>query len=143
MLWKSLKEDTFRPDREVNQTFIHLDASKPEWNTSVIKPHVTKGGGFIDIDHKTTEKIRQIYFKRLEELEEIRFSKAKKAIFVGDKKACQKQLLMIKDANPFKYSKLDVEKWITKLETAFTKLLNDKPVPRTKKTQGNKNSKKI
>lgn len=65
---------------------------------------------FIDIDHKTTEKIRQIYFKRLEELEEIRFSKAKKAIFVGDKKACQKQLLMIKDANPFKYSKLDVEK---------------------------------
>lgn len=112
LLWKVLDESTFRPGREVVQTFIHLDASKPEWNTSVVKPHIARGGGFIDIDLKVVSQIRQMYFKRLRELEAKRFRKAKLMLFIGDKKDCEKQLLMIKDSNPIKHKGLKVQDWI-------------------------------
>ena len=111
MLWKDMGSAPLRRGGNVHDTFIHLDPSKPEWNTSVIKPHVVNGK-YTDIDNKTMKKIRGIYHMRKTELSEIRMRRAKISIIQGNEKEALKQLKMLKDKDPIIHKGLEPTKWI-------------------------------
>ena len=110
-LHKDLDANSFRP-RDLEETFVWIDPSKPEWNTSIIKPHIKIGGVYIDINPKTMKRIRQLYFKRQNELEEMRIRRAKGFVLLKQINKAKKQLQMLKDSNPIKHKNLDIDKFI-------------------------------
>ena len=112
---KCLKNDTFRPNRETEQTYVWIDPSKPEWNTSIIKPHM-KDNSYIDINLKKMKKIRQIYFKRKRELEVIRINKAKGYYYLNEIKKAKNQLNMLIDKDPIKHKNLNIDNFFKKLK---------------------------
>ena len=111
LIWKALDDYTFRNGGNLNKSYAHLDASKPEWNTSVIKPHL-ENGKYIDIDNKVMKKIRYIYTNRTKELEAIRIKKAKVNILNGNENEAFKQLDMLKDKDPFTHKRLEPTEWV-------------------------------
>ncbi len=94
-------------------SFIHLDISKPEWNTSVIKPHFSnKNKDYIDINNKVLDKVRIIYHKRISDISNEWMKKAKINIIKGDIEMAKKYLTLIKNSNPNKHKKIDINNFI-------------------------------
>ena len=110
LFWDLIEKNNFRKIQNDKKTFIHLDASKPELNESIIKPHYDKG--YIDIDKSVLKKIRIMYHKRNKELENIWFKKAKISIIKEEFDDAYKFLKLIKNKNPLKHKKLKIEQWI-------------------------------
>lgn len=96
-------------------SFIHIDASKPEWNTAIIKPHI-EFSKYIELDHKDVRLLREIYFNRMIELEAIRMRKAKIAVINGDDEEALKQLKMLKNSHPKKHQNLEPKLFLKKLK---------------------------
>ena len=94
------------------EPFIHLDASKPEWKESIEKPHFDRN--YIDINKNVLNKIRIMYHKRKNELENIWFKKAKISIINQKNDEARRFLLLIKNKNPVKHKKLKIKEWIKK-----------------------------
>lgn len=114
ILRDALKDDSFRPEREIYQTYVWIDSSKPELNSSIIKPHYKKK--YIDIDHNSIKKIKHIFNKRIKELEKIRINKAKGYVYLSQYNKAKRQLIMLKNSNPKKHKNLDVDKYIEKIK---------------------------
>ncbi|MCP4337077.1 MAG: hypothetical protein GY679_04505 [Mycoplasma sp.] len=95
------------------ENFINLDASKPEWNTSVIKAHFcNKTKSYIDINNKILNKVRNIYHRRISQVSQIWIKKAKISIIKDDIKSAKKYLFLLKDSNPSKHKKINIVEFI-------------------------------
>ena len=116
---ENIKKDSF--NEKYQNSWIHLDASKPEWNTGIIKPHF-KNDNYVDVPNKAMKKLRAIYHNRTKKLEIIRYKKARIHLINNKQDDAKKQLILLKNKDPIKHKKLDIDQTMKKMKKILSKM---------------------